>query len=31
MPADDVVVVAEFRDHLYPGLVETGRVERGRR
>lgn len=27
--ADDLVVVAEFRDILYPGLVETGRVERG--
>ncbi|QTP17471.1 site-specific DNA-methyltransferase [Micrococcus luteus] len=25
----DLVVVAEFRDHMYPGLVETGRVERG--
>lgn len=29
MPADDLVVVAEFRDRIYPGLVETGRVERG--
>ncbi|KXZ59458.1 DNA methylase [Brevibacterium ravenspurgense] len=29
MPADDMVVVAEFRDRIYPGLVETGRVERG--
>lgn len=29
MPVDDVVVVAEFRDRIYPGLVETGRVERG--
>ncbi len=27
--ADDVVVVAEFRDRIFPGLVETGRVERG--
>ncbi len=27
---DDVVVVAEFRDRIFPGLVETGRVERGR-
>lgn len=27
--ADDVVVVAEFRDRIYPGLVETGRVMRG--
>ena len=26
---DDLVVVAEFRDPIYPGLVETGRVERG--
>lgn len=25
----DLVVIAEFRDHMYPGLVETGRVERG--
>ncbi|MGW9419555.1 site-specific DNA-methyltransferase [Cellulosimicrobium funkei] len=27
--ADDLVVVAEFRDPIYPGLVSTGRVERG--
>ncbi|WP_228019691.1 site-specific DNA-methyltransferase [Brachybacterium epidermidis] len=27
--ADDLVVVAEFNDRIYPGLVETGRVERG--
>ncbi len=26
---DDLVVVAEFEDKIYPGLVETGRVERG--
>lgn len=26
---DDLVVVAEFKDVIYPGLVETGRVERG--
>ena len=26
---DDVVVVAEFRDLIYPGLVSTGKVERG--
>jgi adenine-specific DNA-methyltransferase len=26
---DDLVVVAEFRDSIYPGLVSTGRVERG--
>jgi len=28
-PADDLVVVAEFRDPIYPGLKSTGRVERG--
>ncbi len=27
---DDLVVVAEFRDSIYPGLVSTGKVERGR-
>ncbi|MEN6518619.1 MAG: DNA methyltransferase [Methanospirillum sp.] len=26
---DDLVVVAAFRDPIYPGLVETGRIERG--
>ena len=26
---DDLVVVAEFRDTLYPGLVSTGKVKRG--
>jgi adenine-specific DNA-methyltransferase len=26
---DDVVVVAEFRDIIYPGLVSTGRVQSG--
>jgi adenine-specific DNA-methyltransferase len=26
---DDIVVVAEFRDPIYPGLVSTGKVERG--
>jgi adenine-specific DNA-methyltransferase len=26
---DDLVVVAEFRDAIYPGLVSTGSVERG--
>ena len=26
---DDLVVVAEFRDTLYPGLVSTGKVHRG--
>lgn len=28
-PLDDLVVVAEFRDPIYPGLVSTGKVERG--
>lgn len=27
--AEDLVVVAEFSDRIYPGLVETGRIERG--
>jgi adenine-specific DNA-methyltransferase len=27
--APDLVVVAEFRDPIYPGLVSTGKVERG--
>lgn len=26
---EDLVVVAEFRDTIYPGLVSTGKVERG--
>ena len=26
---DDLVVVAEFRDPIYPGLLSTGRIERG--
>lgn len=26
---DDLVVVAEFRDTVYPGLISTGKVERG--
>jgi len=26
---DDIVVVAEFRDTIYPGLVSTGKVQRG--
>ena len=29
VPVEDLVVVAEFRDHIYPGLVSTGKVERG--
>lgn len=28
---EDLVVVAEFRDYVYPGLVSTGKVERGSR
>jgi len=27
LSTDDLVVVAEFNDRIYPGLVETGRVE----
>lgn len=27
--ASDLTVVAEFRDYIYPGLVSTGKVERG--
>ena len=26
---EDLVVVAEFRDPIYPGLVSTGKIERG--
>ena len=29
VPLDNLVVVAEFRDTIYPGLVSTGKVERG--
>lgn len=29
VPVGDLVVVAEFRDPIYPGLVSTGKVERG--
>ena len=29
MSVDDLVVVAEFRDIIYPGVVSTGKVERG--
>jgi len=29
MSLHDLVVVAEFRDTIYPGLVSTGKVERG--
>lgn len=28
-PVEDLVVVAEFRDAVFPGLVSTGKVERG--
>src|SRR5690606_4610144 len=28
VPASDLVVVAEFRDYIYPGLVSTGRIQR---
>lgn len=28
-PVADLVVVAEFRDYIYPGLISTGKVERG--
>lgn len=29
VPLDDLIVAAEFKDFIYPGLVSTGRVERG--
>nr|WP_203565344.1 DNA methyltransferase [Alteromonas profundi] len=29
VPIEDLVVVAEFRDKIYPGLISTGKVERG--
>jgi adenine-specific DNA-methyltransferase len=29
IPMDDLVVVAEFKDTIYPGLISTGKVERG--
>ena len=29
VPADDLIVVAEFRDYIYPGLMSTGKVTRG--
>lgn len=29
VPLDDLVVVAEFRDFIYPGLVSTGKVDSG--
>lgn len=30
MALDDLVVVAEFKDTIYPGLISTGKVERGK-
>lgn len=29
VPLEDLVTVAEFRDTIYPGLISTGKVERG--
>ena len=29
MPVENLVVVAEFRDYIYPGPISTGKVERG--
>lgn len=29
VPLADLIVVAEFRDTIYPGMVSTGKVERG--
>lgn len=29
VPLDDLIVVAEFKDIIYPGLVSTGKVELG--
>jgi adenine-specific DNA-methyltransferase len=29
VPVEDLIVVAEFRDYIYPGLVSTGKVSRG--
>jgi adenine-specific DNA-methyltransferase len=29
VPVEDLVVVAEFKDYIYPGLISTGKVERG--
>lgn len=29
VPVEDLIVVAEFRDYIYPGLVSTGKVVRG--
>jgi adenine-specific DNA-methyltransferase len=29
LAVEDLAVVAEFRDYIYPGLISTGKVERG--
>ena len=29
VPVEDLAVIAEFRDYIYPGLVSTGTVRRG--
>jgi adenine-specific DNA-methyltransferase len=29
VPVEDLIVVAEFRDYIYPGLISTGKVECG--
>ena len=29
IPVEDLVVIAEFQGYIYPGLVSTGKVERG--
>lgn len=29
VPVENLIVVAEFRDYIYPGLVSTGKVTRG--
>ena len=29
IPVEDLIVVAEMQDYIYPGLVSTGKVERG--
>ena len=29
MPIENLIVIAEFRDYIYPGLVSTGKIERG--
>ncbi len=31
VPLEELIVVAEFKDFIYPGLVSTGKVERGGR